>query len=98
MSDKTVEIRAQEWIKANPDLWGKFTDYALKQAENERHISVAWLTEDVRQHDYVNRIGDPCKINNNFKAVFARLLIKQHPQVRPYITIRKSGYDHMLTD
>ena len=98
MADATIEIRAREWIKANPELWQKFTDYALDQAANKGHISVAWLAEDVRQHDYVNRIADPVKLNNSFKAVFARLLIKEHPCVRPYITIRKSDHDHLLDD
>lgn len=98
MSDTTIEIRAREWIKANPSLWQKFADYALDQAANEGHISVAWLAEDVRNHDYVNRISDPVKLNNNFKAVFARLLIKRYPHVRPFITIRKSGYDHLLDE
>lgn len=93
MADSTVEIRANEWIGLNPDLWERLEAHCLNEAAHERRISVQWLIEDVRAHDYVNRIGDPCKVNNSFAPIFARRLIKEHPELAPFIETRRSIYD-----
>lgn len=96
MADMTIEIRAMEWWKDNPDVRAEFTTYALDQAAHERRISVQYLSEIVRAKDRVNRRGDPCKLNNNWRPIIARLLVRQYPQIRPYIELRKSNYDHLL--
>lgn len=88
-----LEIRADEWMRLNPEIWSKFTAYALNEAKHKRRVSVKWLIEDVRKHDYVNRAGDTCKVNNNFAPIFARRLIKEHPELKPFIETRRSMYD-----
>ena len=93
MVDSTVEIRAREWRKLNSDVWAKFERHCLNEAAHERRVSVKWLIEDVRAHDYVNRIGDPCKINNSFAPIFARMLIHDHPELAHFIETRSSVYD-----
>ena len=94
--DTTVYIRALEWIKANPQPWDRFVAYALNEAEHERRISVRYIAEDVRMHDYVNDAGDPCKLNNSFIPIFGRILVRDFPEVEPYIELRKSQYDELL--
>ena len=93
MADLLVGIRADEWIKLNPDIWRRFEAHCINEAAQGRRISVQWLIEDVRAHDYVNRIGDPVKVNNNFAPIFARRLIKAHPELASFIETRKSVYD-----
>ena len=93
MADSTIEIRADEWIRDNPELWEKFENHALYEAAHGRHVSVQWLIEDVRRHDRVNRIGDPCKVNNSFGPIFARRLMAKHPVLAPFIETRRSMYD-----
>lgn len=98
MADSTLEIRADEWIEQNPDVWARFVTRCLWDAAHDRRISVQYLIEDVRKHDYVNRIGDPCKINNSYSPIFARKLIEQYPELRPFIEIRRSVYDKGADD
>lgn len=88
-----VRTRALQWIKDNPDLWSKFKSYALNEAGHKRRVSVQWLLEDSRKHDYVNQNGDPCKINNTYAPVFARELLKECPEVQPYLEVRRSRFD-----
>lgn len=88
-----VRTRALQWIKDNPDLWSKFKSYALHEADQKRRVSVQWLLEDSRKHDYVNRNGEPCKINNSIAPVLARELLKECPEVRPYLEVRRSRFD-----
>ena len=93
--DTTIQIRnkALEWISQNPDLWSKFKSYALHEADQKRRVSVQWLLEDSRKHDYVNQNGEPCKINNSIAPVLARELLKECPEVRPYLEVRRSRFD-----
>lgn len=88
-----VRTRALQWIKDNPDLWSKFKAYALHEADQKRRVSVQWLLEDSRKHDYVNRNGEPCKINNSIAPVLARELLKECPEVEPYLEVRRSRFD-----
>ena len=88
-----VRTRALQWIKDNPDLWSKFKSYALNEAGHKRRVSVQWLLEDSRKHDYVNQNGEPCKINNTFAPVLARQLLKECPQIKPYLEVRRSRFD-----
>ena len=94
MTDHTVRQRALEWVKLNPEVWSKhFEIPALYEAAHGRRVSVQRFIEDARRLDYVNRAGDPCKINNSFAAIFARLLIEQHPELSEFIETRRSVYD-----
>lgn len=88
-----VRTRALQWIKDNPDLWSKFKAYAVHEADQKRRVSVQWLLEDSRKHDYVNQNGEPCKINNTYAPVLARQLLKECPQVKPYLEVRRSRFD-----
>jgi hypothetical protein len=98
MPDNTAEIRAIQFWDDNPEVREQFIAYALDQAAHERRISIAYLAEMVRAKDRVNRRGDPCKFNNSWRPVIARLLIRQYPHIRPWIEIRKAGCDHLLDE
>lgn len=93
MADSTVRQRALDWIKRNPDIWLRFKRYATNEASHKRRVSVQWLLEDVRKYDRVDSAGDVVKINNSFAPIFARELVRQCPEIRPYIELRKSVYD-----
>lgn len=88
-----VKARALRWIEYNPVLWNRFKDYATNEAEHKRRISVQWLIENVRKFDQVNDFGETLKIDNSFTPVFARELIRECPQVRPFLKTRRSRFD-----
>ena len=92
----TTLSRAIAWVKANPQPWGKFERHAMEQARKGQRVSVQWRIEDVRAHDYVDRTGEPCKVNNSYEPVFARLLVKAHPEIKASIELRKSVYDGLV--
>lgn len=93
MADSTVRQRALDWIRCNPDVWARFKRHALNEAAHERRVSVQWLLEDVRKFDRVDSAGDVVKVNNSFAPIFARELVKQCPNVKPFIETRRSIYD-----
>lgn len=92
----TMEREGKDWIRRNPDIWERFTTYALNEAAHQRRVSIKWLLEDARKFDRVDSAGDPVKVNNSFAPFFARRLIDEHPEIRPYVEIRKSILDRLL--
>ena len=85
-----------EWIRLNPGIWDRFKQYAKNEAEHERRVSVQWLVEDVRKFDRVDNAGDAVKVDNSFSPVFARQLAAEVPEVKPYITLRRSRFDGLF--
>ena len=83
---------ADRWIGANPDAWRYMTDQALLSANAGRRFGIGALCEHVRWHMFAQ--GDKnFKLNNNYRAAFARRLIREHPEVEPYIKTRGSVCD-----
>ena len=87
---------ARLWIKENPEPWRRMVSLALAESRAERRFSVAWLAEEVRKKDYTNIEGKPFKLNNSIKPALARILIKEHPEVAPYIETRRSMSDGLV--
>lgn len=88
-----VKARALRWIECNPVLWNRFKDYAMNEAKHKRRVSVQWLIENVRKFDRVNDFGESLKVDNSFSPFFARELIRECPQVRPFLKTRRSRFD-----
>lgn len=84
---------ADAWIADNPDAWKYMTDQAVLSASNGRRFGIGALCEVVRwkMRNVEGRTG--FKLNNNHRAAFARRLIREHPEVEPYITTRGSVLD-----
>lgn len=84
---------ADRWIEANPDAWSYMTRQALVSAGNGRRFGIKALCEVVRWQ-MRNVQGDTgFKLNNNHSAAFARRLVKEHPEVEPYLSMRGSVLD-----
>ena len=88
--------RAKEWRKQNPDAWEYMVALAIAEAGLKRRFSVRWLMEEARKLDFVDRAGDPFRINNCFNPVFARMIAKEHPETRDFIEFRRSKVDGLV--
>ena len=86
--------RAEQWIAQNPYAWKRIVNKAANYAAQERHFSIARLVEDVRYEMRLDGVDD-FKVNNDFRAVFARKLQK-YPMIAPYIETRASKTDGLI--
>lgn len=95
-SDRADVFREQadKWIEDNPEAWRFMTIQALKSAENRRRFGIGALCEVVRW-EMRNVRGDEFKLNNNHRAHFARRLVREHPEIGPYIETRRSVLDSL---
>lgn len=83
---------ADQWVADNPAAWDYMVSQAVNSARAGRRFGIGSLVEHVRWHMFAEgRTGFKC--NNNHRAALARRLIREHPEVEPYITTRGSVLD-----
>ena len=88
--------RAREWRRVNARLWHDLETWALNEAAHERRFGVQDFIESVRWRDHVNDLGEPVKVNNSYGPLFARFLVADYPELRPWIELRRSRWDAVL--
>ena len=69
------------------------------QNDGWRVCSIKLLFEQLRWQWAVQTQGDVYKLNNNFHAYYARLIMHRHPDLAGFFRIRRQadGYDPALT-
>ena len=84
---------ARAWRALNPRIWAKWVATAQDEARHERRFSMQYLMEETRKHDHVNDAGGDVFVNNTHAPIFARMIATEHPEVRPFIELRRSRFD-----
>lgn len=90
-SDRYSE-RADKWVRDNHKAWLFICNEAVSYANQKRRFGIGELCEKVRWHMQATGDGE-FKVNNTYRAYLARRLVKEHPQVEPYIEMRRSRAD-----
>jgi hypothetical protein len=73
----------------HPEVWRLFERFALEEsADGRTHYSANALFERIRLH---TRAGDSAipKLNNNFRAYYARLFHAKHPELGNFFGLRR---------
>lgn len=87
---------ARLWIKENPEPWRHVKALLLQEAKAGRKASIAWAVEEVRKKDYSDIQGKPFKVNNSIRPALARIAVREHPELAPYIEMRRSMSDGLV--
>ena len=66
---------------------------AAREVEAERPFTIQLLMERLRHEQHVGRDGRDVVINNTYAPAYARLLLRDMPECRPYLETRKSRFD-----
>lgn len=78
----------------NPHVYAILERFALEAyAAGRPRIGIGLLTERVRWYTTVETTGDPFKINNNWRAFYVRLLLRDHPELADLFELRTSKAD-----
>lgn len=94
---KELWYKAEQWTVNNPFAWSHLVRICLREAEHKRKFGTNWAIEETRKKDFTTSDGERFKISNSYSPVFGRMIVKEHPEVRPYIILHKSIVDE-LTD
>ena len=73
----------------NPDVYDELRTLALRLKDRGwNHYGISALYEVVRFHRALETTDDTFKLNNNHRAFYARLLMKQVPRLAEFFEIR----------
>ncbi len=86
--------RFREYHAENPAIYAGLRRYALDAVRAGRtRLSINRLFERLRWDTEVEGKGDPFKLNNTFRAHYARLLMDQEPALAGVFETRRSAAD-----
>ena len=94
---RALEIKHdfEEWSDLNRDRRDEVERWAVNEAAHQRKISIQSALEHIRAKDFVNAEGKPCKVSNSYGALWIRILVAQHPEIKPFVVMRPSIFDHV---
>lgn len=87
---------AQNLWDKNPAFKKHLVSFCLNEASHERHFSFRRAVEEARARCKMNSEGEQFKINNNYIAPLARIIVQEYPEVRPYIEFRRARCDELF--
>lgn len=88
--------KAMEWRNENLRAWSAMQAKAQEHAAAGRKFSISLLAEYVRWNVPAASVDGEFKINNDYRAPLARLLVKENPGLEPFIDMRGSKVDAWL--
>ena len=87
-------VRFHEFHRANPHVYDRLRGLAMRQVEAGRvHGGIAQLFEVLRYEHSLRTSGDEFKLNNNYRAHYARLLMEREPRLSGFFQTRASRAD-----
>ena len=90
MAMDKIEIDFWAFHRSNPQVYMELRDLArrLRNAGRRRH-GIAALFEVLRYNRALTTVGDDFELNNNYRALYARLLMKNEPELAGFFELRK---------
>jgi len=87
---ETIEEQFKAFHAANPHIYRLLRALALnyKRAGHNR-CGIKMLYEVLRYKSGLYTFGDPYKLNNNFTALYARLLMQREPLLEGFFEVRE---------
>ena len=78
----------------NPHIYQIFERFTLEVIRSGRkNFGIGAIAERCRWYSAIESIGDPFKINNNYRAFYARLFEAKNPQYAGFFRKRASVAD-----
>jgi hypothetical protein len=89
-----VTEAAMRFHHGNPHVFRKLVEIALEvKRSGKRHFGIAALFERLRWISQFQTEDDKYKLNNSYRAYYARQLMEQVPELREFFKTRDSAFD-----
>lgn len=91
----TMQEQFEEFDRLNPHVWTLWVRYALKAISvGSKRLSASLIAERIRwEVAIVTRGNDKFKLNNNYRAFYARKFEAEYPKYKGIFTRRASAAD-----
>lgn len=87
---QTIEERFEAFHKRNPQVYRALRDMALElRRRGHRQYGIKALFEVLRFNTAMQTHGDTFKLNNNYTALYARLLMDNEPELEGFFETRQ---------
>jgi hypothetical protein len=84
-----LERRFARFHEASPQVYRALETAALRElAQGARWIGIGQLCEQLRADPAIATAGDAFKINNSYRALYARLLLHRYPRLHGVLRVR----------
>lgn len=84
----------REWRGNNSELWASEVEaWAVGEAAAGRRFSVQAAIQRIRWKDRVDDNGNDVQVNDHFCPIWSRILVKLHPEIRPFLTLKRTKWD-----
>jgi hypothetical protein len=91
---QTIEERFQAFHDRNPQVYRALRDMALEmRRRGHRQYGIKALFEVLRFNHAMRTEGDIFKLNNNYTALYARLLMDNEPELDGFFELRRRTAD-----
>lgn len=98
-ADPRLLRRFAKYHAENPNVFAEFETYARRIAATGRQRYSAWVIIQVIRWDYdIRTTGEVFQINNDFIALYARLLITRVPWFASFLELRKMKSTRKLSE
>lgn len=92
----TPEERFWAFHESNKNVYIELRKLALDLVDRGRtHFGIAMIYERLRYEYALRTKGDPYLLNNDFRAFYSRLLMKNEPRLSGVFETRKSRADEI---
>lgn len=86
--DKDLLAKFKMYHRENPEVWEEFKSMATQMLKVTDRYSHVTMIEVMRWNSDIKG-GDPFKINNDFKALYARLMIYHYSAFKDFFELRR---------
>jgi len=89
-----LALKFRDFHRKNPKVYDQLRELALKMRRTGRKkYGIKSLFEVLRWHRALATTDDDFKLNNNYTAYYARLLMEKEPELQGFFDLRKSRGD-----
>jgi len=94
--DDVIAARFASFHSENPHVYRRLRSMALNLRRRGRErYGIAALVEVFRYESAATNSDDGLKLNNNYSALYARLLEQQEPELRGFFSMRQRKARHV---
>lgn len=87
--DETIQQQFLRFHSENPGVYLQLRDLAVAYRRAGIRAGVGHLFEIVRYKAFLQTSGDAFKLNNNYRSRYARLLMRDEPELAGYFETRR---------
>jgi hypothetical protein len=86
----SLVLRFEAFHRANPHVYDAVLDIAFDlQRLGFKHGSINLIFERLRWIYAIQTVGDPFRLNNNFRAYYARTIMADQPSLQGFFRLRR---------